>query len=144
MFQKITDDVREVTGTVVQKIASAISLILFVFITFSFLCAAAFIFVLKNYGAIEACFTGAAIFFILSLAAMSCYAAASRKKQKPKPTAEAAKSPLSSALSDPMMITIGLQVLRTVGIKRLLPLLAIGGIALGVISQQRSRSSDPD
>jgi hypothetical protein len=35
-------------------------------------------------------------------------------------------------------MAMGLQVARTVGMKRLLPLLAIGGIALGLLASRHS------
>jgi hypothetical protein len=43
-------------------------------------------------------------------------------------------------LADPMLVATALQIVRAVGIKRLVPLLAVGGIALGILA---SRSQAP-
>ena len=45
-----------------------------------------------------------------------------------------AMSAAHSLLADPAMVAIGLQVVRAVGIKRLVPILAIGGVALGLLA----------
>jgi hypothetical protein len=44
-------------------------------------------------------------------------------------------------LADPMLLATGLQIVRAIGIKRLLPILAIGGVALGIMA---SRAGVPD
>jgi hypothetical protein len=44
-------------------------------------------------------------------------------------------------LADPMLIATGLQIVRAIGVKRLLPILAIGGVALGIMA---SRAGAPD
>ena len=36
-------------------------------------------------------------------------------------------------LADPMVVAAGLQLIRTIGIKKLIPLLAVGGLALGLM-----------
>jgi hypothetical protein len=48
-------------------------------VTTGFLCAAAFVFVLNKYGPVQACLTGAAIFFVVTLIAAGSYMV--RKKQ---------------------------------------------------------------
>jgi len=45
------------------------------------------------------------------------------------------------ALTDPMVVAAGLQLVRTIGIKKLIPLLAVGGLALGLMA---NRSHAPD
>ena len=71
-------------------------------------------------------------------ASASEIAAAVRKREIKKKPVEAAKSGLQTALSDPMLLAAGLQIVRTVGIGKLLPLLAVGGIALGLMANRRS------
>ena len=39
-------------------------------------------------------------------------------------------------LTDPMVVAAGLQIVRAIGIKRLLPILAIGGVALGIMASR--------
>jgi len=38
---------------------------------------------------------------------------------------------------------MGLQLVRLVGVKRLVPLLAIGGVAFGLLARQRNRRESP-
>jgi hypothetical protein len=40
-------------------------------------------------------------------------------------------------MSEPMVAAAGVQIVRAVGVKRLLPLLAIGGIAFALMTQRR-------
>ena len=34
-------------------------------------------------------------------------------------------------LADPMVVAAGLQIVRAIGVKKLIPILAVGGLALG-------------
>jgi hypothetical protein len=52
---------------------------------------------------------------------------------------EAAKSAAHTVLADPMLVAAGIQIVRAVGIKRLIPILLVGGLALGFLA---SRSDD--
>ena len=38
---------------------------------------------------------------------------------------------MQTALADPMLVAAGLQVIRAIGVKRLIPILAVGGSLLG-------------
>ena len=80
--------------------------------------------------------TGAAVFFVVTLIAAGIYIA--NKRQAEARTKAAAKSAMHTALADPMVITAGLQVIRAVGIKRLIPLLAVGGLALGFLASRQN------
>ena len=87
------------------------------FITTCFLCAAAFVFVLQKYGLLQACFAGAGVFFVATMLAAIAYMV--RKRQIRKKPVEAAKSTMQAALSDPMVLAAGLQIVRTIGVKRI-------------------------
>jgi hypothetical protein len=102
------------------------------FITVSFLSAAAFILVLQTYGPVEACLTGAAIFLVIALIAATFYVV--RKKRAPEET----RSALQAALSDPMLVAAGIQVIRAIGVNKLVPILAVGGLALGLFASRRA------
>ncbi|HEY0235125.1 MAG TPA: hypothetical protein VGC86_08750 [Afipia sp.] len=141
MLQKLIDDIKDSTGNAVRLTSLAATAAIFLFITVGFLCAAAFVFVLERYGLLYACLSGAGVFFVAALIALTFYAARKNRLPPPKPPEEE-KSALQSALSDPMVLAMGLQVVRTVGIKRLIPLVAIAGVALGFLSQ-RQRSGEP-
>ncbi|HEY4974276.1 MAG TPA: hypothetical protein VII41_11750, partial [Steroidobacteraceae bacterium] len=111
-------------------------------VTMAFLCAAAFVFVLQNYGLIQACLTGAAIFLVVTLIAAGCYIVRKNEiEARAARAAQTAKSAMQTALADPMLVTAGIQVIRAIGIKKLIPILAVGGLALGLLVS-RSASGD--
>jgi hypothetical protein len=141
MFARIIDDFKESTGIALRLTSLAAAAALALFVTISFLCAAAFVYVLQRYGLIEACLTGAAIFFVVTLIAAVGYMMRKRRLKVVHAT-ENAKSAMQSALADPMLVAAGIQVIRAIGIKRLIPILAIGGVALGFLANRASSSSD--
>ena len=47
---------------------------------------------------------------------------------------------MQTALADPMLVAAGIQVIRAIGVKRLIPILAVGGLALGLLA---SRNNSP-
>lgn len=138
MFQRIIDDFRDSTGTALRLTSLAAAVAVALFITTSFLCAALFVFVLQKYGLIEACLTGAGVFFVVTLIAAACYMM--RKNQVKPKIEEAAKSTVQTAFADPMLVAAGIQVVRAIGIKRLIPILAVGGLALGFLASRNAAS----
>jgi hypothetical protein len=131
MFQRFIDDFKDSTGTALRLTSLAAAAAIALFVTTSFLCAAAFILVLDKYGPVQACFTGAAIFFVVTLIAAISYAV--RKKQIRVRAEQAAKSTAHTLLADPMLVAAGIQVVRAIGVKKLIPILAVGGLALGLM-----------
>ena len=144
MFQRFIDDFKDSTGTALRLTSLAAAAALGLFITTSFLCAAAFVVVLQRYGLVEACLTGAAIFFVVTLIVAGCYMVRkNRIEARAARAAEHAKSAVQTALADPMLVAVGLQVIRAIGIKKLIPILAVGGLALGfLVSRNASAASD--
>jgi hypothetical protein len=138
MFARMIDDFKDSTGTALRLTSLATAVALALFITTCFLCAAAFVFVLQNYGLIEACLTGAAVFFVVTLIAAVSYMV--RKKQVR--AKETAKSAMQTAFADPMLVAAGLQVIRAIGVKKLIPILAVGGLALGFLASRNTAASD--
>jgi hypothetical protein len=143
MFQRAIDDFKEGTGNALRLTSLVVVAVVAGFITIVFLCAAAFVFVLQNYGLIEACLSGAAIFFLLTLIAVVTYEIR-RKSMKKRAAARAAtaKSATQNLLSDPMLMTAGLQLVRAIGIKKMIPILALGGLALGLLAGRRDRNDE--
>ena len=135
MFGRMIDDFKDSTRTTLRLTSLAGAVALALFITLSFLCAAAFIYMLQQYGPIEACLTGAGIFLGVAIVAAICYSA--RKERIEERAEEAAKS-APSMLADPMIVAAGLQVIRAIGIKKLVPILAVGGLALGFLASRNS------
>jgi hypothetical protein len=129
MFQRLIDDFKDSTGTALRLTSLAAAAAVALFVTTSFLCAAAFILVLEKYGPVQACFTGAAIFFVVTMIAAIWYMV--RKRQIKVHVEQAAKSTAQTLLADPMLVAAGIQVVRAIGIKKLIPILAVGGLALG-------------
>ena len=141
MPMRMIDDLKESTGVAIRMTSLAAAIALALLVTLSFLCAAAFVYVLQTYGLIEACLTGAMIFFAVALIGIIVYAA--QKVRTRRHAAETARSPLQSALADPMIVTAGIQAARAIGIKRLVPLLAVGGLALGLLANRPSSHQAP-
>jgi hypothetical protein len=132
MFQRMIDDFKESTGATLRLTSLAAAAAVALFITTCFLCAAAFMFVLERYGAIEACLAGAAVFFVVTAIAAGSYMV--RKHQIKVRAEQAAKNATHSLLADPAMVAIGIQLVRAIGIKRLVPLLAVAGVAVGLLA----------
>lgn len=134
MFAHMIDDVRESTGAAVRLTSLALIIAIALLVTLAFLSAAAFVYVLQTYGPIQACLTGAGIFFVVALVAAAVYA--TRKQQARKRAAETARSAVHTALADPVLVATGIQVARAIGMKKLVPLLAVGALALGLLASR--------
>ena len=138
MFQRLIGDLKDSTGNALRLTSLAAAAAMALLVTTAFLCAASFVFVLQKYGPVEACLTGAAIFFVVTLIAAGSYMA--RKKQiearAAEQTARAAKSTAQTVLGDPMLVAAGIQVVRAIGVKKLIPILAVGGLALGFLASR--------
>jgi hypothetical protein len=139
MFARMIDDFKETTGTALRLTSLAAVVALALLVTISFLCAAAFVYVLQTYGLVQACLTGAGIFLLVALIAAAFYMA--RKNRARARATETAKSAIHTALADPMLVAAGIQVIRAIGVKRLIPILAVGGLALGLLAG-RNTSAD--
>ena len=140
MFQRMIDDFKASTGSALRLTSLAAAIALALFITISFLCAAAFVYVLDRYGLIHACLAGAAVFFAVAVVVAIAYAA--RRKQVKVRTKEAEKSALQTALADPMLVATGIQLVRAIGIKKLIPILAVGGLALGLLASRNTQHDE--
>jgi hypothetical protein len=141
MFQRLVDDFKDSTGNALRLTSLAVALALALFVTISFLCAAAFVFVLQNYGLIEACLTGAGVFFFAALIVASIYMVRRKRiEARAARAAEHAKSAVQTALADPMLVAAGIQVIRAIGIKKLIPILAVGGLALGLLASRNTQA----
>lgn len=144
MFQRIIEGLSASTGTTMRLTSLAAGAALALFVTTGFLCAAIFISVLQAYGPVQACLAGAGVFFLLTLAAAGSYWGYKRDVQKRARIAaeRAARSASQSMLADPMLLATGLQIVRAIGVKRLLPILAIGGVALGVLASRAGTADE--
>lgn len=143
MFQRMIDDIKASAGNAVQLTSLVFAAAVALFITIAFLCAAAFMFVLQQYGPIEACLAGAAVFLVAALIAAGSYMLRKRR-MKVRAEQEAKAAAARSPLVDPAMVAIGIQIVRAVGFKRLVPILAIGGVALGLLAARgQTQAEEP-
>jgi hypothetical protein len=136
MWQNMIDGMKGAIGAAAQISGVVAAVIFAAFVTLCFLCAAAFVFVFDRYGLIMACLSGAGLFFLVTLFLLIWLDVLKRRAAKPK---EVAKSTMQTALADPMVIAAGLQLVRVVGIKRLILLVALGGVALGLLARAPKR-----
>ena len=134
MFQRLIDDFKDSTDTALRLTSLAGAAAIALFVTTSFLCAAAFILVLQKYGPVFACLSGAGIFFVVTMIAAISYVV--RKKQVARRVEQTARSAAQSMLADPMLVAAGIQIVRAIGVKKLIPILAVGGIALGFLASR--------
>jgi hypothetical protein len=142
MFQRMIDDFKDSTGTALRLTSLAAAAAVALFITTSFLCAAAFVYVLQNYGLIQACLTGAGIFLVVTLIAAGGYMV--RRNRVKARARETAKSAVQTALADPMLVAAGIQLIRAIGLKKLIPILAVGGLALGLMASRNAAADQTD
>ena len=140
MFAHLIDRFKESTASALRLSSLAAAVALALFVAISFLCAAAFVYVLQTYGPIQACLTGAGTFLILALVAAVFYV--DRRNRARARAAEAARSAARSALADPMLLSVGIQVIRAIGVKKLIPILAVGGLALGLLASRHPAADE--
>jgi len=140
MLQRVIEDLKTSSGTGFRLGALAVACGVCVFVTTAFLCAALFVVVWQRYGLVEACLSGAAVYVVVTLLVTGCYFL--YKRELRQRAAEAEKSALTSMLADPAMIGVALQIGRSIGFKRLVPLLAIAGVALGLSTARRQDGAD--
>ena len=108
-------------------------------VAFAFLCAAGFIVMRDQYGIVEACLADAGLFLVVALIVVPIHAA--RKRRIERRAAERANSTAHAFLTDPVMLATGIQIIRAMGTRRLLPILAVGGLALGWMNRAQPSKS---
>ncbi len=130
MFERLADRWRKEAGSTVRLAALAAAAVGTAGVALAFLSAAAFVAVFDRYGLVDACLAGAAAFLAATVVLLVAYAGvAANSKQEAQLRAMAEPSSSPSPLADPRLILVGLQVAQAIGLKRLLPLLAVGGAA---------------
>lgn len=139
MLARMIEGLKDSTNAAIRLTSLLAVLAIALFVTIGFLSAAAVISVLNTYGPIEACLTGAAIFLLIALIAAALYV--EQKRRARVRAQEAARSTLHTALADPVVVATGIQLVRAIGVKKLIPILALGGLALGLFAS-RNHSSD--
>ncbi len=142
MFQRWIDDLKAGAGATVRLSALAVAAGAALAVALAFLCAAGFVYVSQTYGPVYACLSGAGLFLVVMLIVLAIHGEQKRRAEARR--AEAAKRAASqSFLTDPVLLATGLRVVQAIGVKRLLPVIVIGGVALGLMAAAR-RDTPPD
>jgi vacuolar-type H+-ATPase subunit I/STV1 len=146
MLQRYIDDLKHSTGASL-RMTSLVAIAGFAgFIALCFACAAIFIAVLQQHGAIAACLTIAGIFVVIAGIFALGYAQKQKRARERAAAAAraAARAAASAPLIDPMMVATGIQIARAVGLKKLVPLLALVGVAVGYMANRSANSAEND
>jgi hypothetical protein len=132
---------KEKTGLSAGVVASAAALLFNVLVMFVFVCVAAFVWIEQRQGGVIAGLALAGLFFALAvIAGLACVVARGNVvKQARKELAG------RSALVDPQLMKSSLQVASTIGLRRLIPVIATGALAAGLALEWRKNPdrSDP-
>ena len=141
MALRIVNELKDSVSSTLRQ-ASLISVVaLALLVAAGFLCAAAFVLVLQSYGPVVACLVLAGIFILIAIIAGVIYAV---RKRQIEDRARERRARAAHLLADPLVLTTGLQLARTIGLKRLIPLLAIGGVALGFLATRATAQQAQD
>lgn len=117
---------------------------------FACLLAALFVWTLQTYGAIHAWAALGSAFLLIALLGLIPLLSSGRRRRALLREAEARavkaeaekKNTQASWWQDPAMLVTGLQIVRMIGIKKLLPVLAVGAVIAGVaLSRQGSEDA---
>ena len=140
---RIVDELKDSTSSALGQALIVAAVALALFIMAGFLCAATFLVVLENYGAVAACLAGAGIFLVIAAIAGAIYAVRRRQiAARARQRADQRASSPTRLFADPVVMATGLQIVRTIGLKRLIPLIAIGGVALGLLASRSPARDD--
>lgn len=100
-----------------------------------FFCIALFAWLAQQYGSITAGLVIGGIFLLITLTTGVVCMTVRRKRVKTRASEAAAGS---NCWQDPALLLTGLQIARMIGVRRLLPIAIVGGIAAGLLSSQKS------
>jgi hypothetical protein len=149
MFQRLIDDFKDSVAISIRQTSLAAMMAFALMIALAFLCAAGFVYVLQTYGLIQACLAGAGVFFLITLMVAAVYKSRqnrlkARAKRAAREGAKEAKSAMHGVFADPMLMATGLQLVRAIGVKRLIPILAVGGVVLGFLASRGGQTATDD
>ena len=147
MLQRVIDDLKDYTGATLRMGTLAALAGLSLLVTLAFVNAALFVAVRRHFGAIEACLTIAAIFLIIALVIGGIYLSKKRRaKARAIAAAQQARRAAAAAAPtfDPMLLATALPIVRAIGLKKLIPLLAVAGAAYGYYASRDIGSGDDE
>ena len=110
------------------------------------LCAALFIGIDGRFGPIWACVVLAGVFLLVVCIAIAVIVSLRRRQARMLAVRKQRKQSAATLLRDPDVLALALQVSRTLGFKRALPLAVLGAFLVGVVlsrSASRDRGASP-
>lgn len=136
MLEGLTERVKGEAGYSLRVVGLAGAVALSAASVVAFLIAAAFIRISVDYGPIEASLACAGLFVVLTAILAIAYAVTTARHRREEEARRAAAATSSAlALADPRIILLALQVVQAIGLRRLMPLLAVGGAGLALASR---------
>ena len=105
-----------------------------------FFCVALFAWLAQQYGSITSGLVLGGIFLLLALITGVICMAVRRKRTRTQARQAAAGS---NWWQDPALLLAGLQIVRMIGVRRIVPIAIIGGIAAGILSGQKPNGIRP-
>lgn len=143
MLQRWIDEFKANSSTTLLLTELRLWAVAALMVALVFLCAAGFIAIYRDYGPITACLSGAALFVVMALGVIAVYGELKRRADARR--AEAARrAAQQSFLTDPALLATGLQLARVIGVKRLFPVIVLGGVALGLMAARGAARPDPE
>jgi hypothetical protein len=137
MFEPVYERLKSEVRWTLTRLALAAACAGAVAIALGFLCAAGFVFALDHLGVVDACLVGAGVFIAATLILLAAYAILSARRRRKERERAAAEARSSSALVDPRLVLLAFRVVQAVGVRRLIPLLAVGAAAFVLASGAR-------
>lgn len=141
MSLRIVDEFKDTVSSTLRQASLMSVAALALVIAAGFLCAAAFIVVLESYGPVVACLVLAGIFILIAVIVGVIYTVRRRRMEA---RARRQQARAAHLLADPLVVTTGLQIARSIGLKRLIPLIAIGAVALGFLATRATAQETQD
>ena len=144
MFERIYDRWKTQARTAVRLFVLAAACAGAAAIALGFLCAAGFIYALGQFGPVYACLIAAGVFVVAMLVFLVGYGAVAAARRRKERERAAADTRSQSPLADPKLVMLGLQIAQAVGVRRLLPILALGVAAFALSAGRRQARGDGD
>ena len=142
MFGSLFDDLKlKVDGMLRIAVAGTIAAAA---TTVAFFCfaVALFLWVQQTYGTLEAWMTLGALFAALAVAGSLVITAVRRRREvMPAPKPREATSGVSRLLQEPAVLLTGLQIVRILGVRGVLPIILLGAVAGGLFMNRNGHST---
>lgn len=141
MFGSLIDDLKlKVDGMLKLAVAGAIAAAA---ATVAFFCfaVALFLWMQQTYGTLEAWMALGALFAVLAAIGAIFILNLRRRNVVPAPKPREAASGVSRLLQEPAVLLTGLQIVRTLGVRGMLPIILLGAVAGGLFMNRNGHST---